>query len=479
MKRIIAVLLIFSLLCGLTGCATKTGGETPVSHDWNGADTLYPHAVITQPLVNDPFAFEQGALITTETQLHYLDFASGQLVPFCFRPNCQHNSEDCNSMRSKRIWSFVANNKFYYLDGSSARAVYDDELESYVGEIDLYVSLLNGSDEKKVTSLRTDMYIAGDEVMLFLNVPGISQLVLYGDSAFIFYTLQRSPYSIPEPGQTDKHDDPEDFYGHFYVTEIDLKTDKVVRTEVLNTGYSPRTEAVCAYGGGIYLWLSQYDEPVLTSLSTATVYFEGEVLSVDEYFDVIRERLTETNVRYDIVTGEMEPRDNLYPDEYGGPLVGNTIWDGRLLPYLVLRGAAGDWCIVRDADIKAYNMATGEVQSLYENIPEEVRGSSGKSPGVRQVGDGTLLEIWATHEEKPKMILYDLETKEFHELGNSRNEAGEEIFLSEIFGQNGNFLYGVVCGMSSDTGGYPVIGYGRFDVSDGYDRPKFEMMLPV
>ena len=472
MKRIIAVLLSFSLLCGLTGCAAKTGGETPVSHGWDGADTLYPHAVIAQPGFVDPFAFEQGALITTETQLHYLDFASGQLVPFCFRPNCRHDTEDCNAMLSNRIWSFVANNKFYFLDASSVRAVYDKELENYVGEIDLYVSSLNGSDEKKVTSFRMDMSMNdGSLVPLPHMFSALTHLVLYGNSAFVFYRLRRNPYPEPKPGEPTVQNDPEDFYGHCYVTEIDLKTDKVVRTEILNTGYGPELTPVCAYGGGIYLWRWQHDEPVLTSVSGATVYFEGEVLSVDEYFDVIRERRTETNVRYDIVTGEMELRDDLYPDEYGGPRVE---WDGKLRPKLMLRGAAGDWCVIIDENIEAYNMATGEVQTLYENIPEEIRNDFLKAPAVSQVGDGTLLMLSLSYLEEPTRFLYDLKTGESHELGKAYDEAGDEVMLPAICGQNGDYLYGIACYASGQ-----VIGYGRFDVSDGYDKPKFEMMLPV
>ena len=499
MKRIIAVLLIFSLLCGLAGCATEKKPESPgaesrresstpaesasvssmtvtepggyahrepVFHDWDGTDTLYPYAVIAHPGLL-PFAFERGALITTETQLHYLDFSSGQVLPFCFRPNCRHDTEDCNAKTSKRTDSFMANNKLYFLDLSSVRAVYDEELKVYAGEIDLYVSSLSGSDEKKIASLRMDMMLdQNSRQLLSTMAPFISTLVLYGDSAFLFYNLVRKSYGDGGP------DDPENNYGHCYVTEINLKTDKAVRTETLNTGYNPQVEPVCAYGGGIYLWRWQFDEPILTSLSTETVYYEGKLMSVDEYFDAIQDLMVESCVRYDIVTGEMAQRDDLYPDEYDGPLVDH--WDGTIRP-LPEFGLLRDWCIINDGDIKAYHLATGEVRTLYEDLPEKDKTDFRNQPGIRQVGVGTMIQIFVPTDEGSLSILYDFETDESHVLGNTFDESGAEIWISDILGRNGNLLYGWAVRAEDNV----VIGYGSFDISDGYDKLRFEMMLPV
>lgn len=497
MKRILAILLMAALLLGLVGCAHDAGEiqpgsrlegsgaensavssglesskqessvseqataapvskpedldstypiKEPTYHDWDGSDTLFPYATIAYP-GNQPFIFEQGALLTTNSELYYLDFVSGQMVPFCFLPNCRHHTAVCNAQLLNRDSTFVANNKFYFLDGKNVRSVYDEELEVYVGEIDLYVSSLNGSNEKKITSIRTDIHLDEYNQLAFTSL--ISNIVLYGDSAFLFYDLRRKSYS-------DGNDSPEDSYGHSYVTEIDLKQDKVVRTQVLATGYWPNANPLCAYGGGIYLRVSWSDEPIVL-LPVEDEEINGDI------------EIAQTYARYDIVTGEMETREDAYPDEYFGPL---APFDGEVRPMGPYDSMVEDWCLANDGDIKAYNMATGEVRVLYENV--SIEPFFGRPWAIR-AGGGNVIVIGMNDKEETT-VLYDYDTDESHVLGHAWLEGVGEIWMPNVIGQKGNFIFGRVQDFSGDLG---TIGYGAFDVSDGYDKPKFILMQAI
>ena len=498
MRKILAVLLIFTLLLGLAGCAHENQPESsvlessqaessaeslvseqvspapvdtpeksdstypvkePVYHDWDGSDTLYPYAVIAYPGIAEPFGFEQGMLLTSESYLHYLDFASGQLVKFCFRPNCQHNTADCNAKTSNRSSSFVANNKFYFLNTGNIRSEYDEELEVYVGEIDLYVSALNGADEKKVTSLRMDVMPSAPSWTRF------QQLVLYGNSAFLFYNLVRKSYA------DGVNDSPEDSYGHSYVTEIDLKTDKVVRTVILSTGYNPGAFAACAYNGGIYLREYVSDEPfpeydIVTAGEEWRYIAEGVEYSPEEFDRYKDELIREEYFRYDIRTGELERRTDGFPDEYGGPLADYIagVYD-FMTQGIIPRAMVKDWCIVNDGDMKAYNLKTGEVQTIVENAP-----LNAFDLGVVALPNSNKIALYVSGED---ISVLDLDTGERSEIP-YLSDGQYYIRVGKIYSWTDDTLYadGARLEKKDDPGGELV--YLRIDLTNGFEANQWE-----
>ena len=502
MKKLISILLACALLLGLAGCAhegrpgssgesfggsselessqasaepessvseqatpapveTPEGSDStypvkePTYHDWDGSGTLYPYAVFADPWVGEAVDIEQGVLIPSHLYLNYWDFASGQLVKFCFRPNCQHTGSDCDALVSNSsAWCFVANDKFYYLDTARTTTAYNEDLEEYAAQADLYVSSLNRSSEKKIGTIPVQS-VAGTA-----NV----QLVLYGNSAFLFHRVAREDTVFGQDRS------PETTYACVYMTEIDLKSDSIVNSQIIGSGYywcsmSPES----AYGGGIYLMADLRETPppdISFELSgNETIWLiDGVEYTYEEWTRYSKELFTRKYFRYDIVTGELEERTDAFPDEYGGPLVDNLIGIYGEPNGLRPLAKVNDWYFINDGDLKAYNLKTGKVQTVLENT---IKKSVSPVPNSNKI----IVLTSSEEDEAVVTVMMDLDTGRRSEIP-ALNDGQYDISLGDIYCWTDDTLYARGTRWEEAHSGTFV--YVRVDLTNGFEANEWE-----
>ena len=494
MKKLLSILLCAAVLLGLFGCApeklpessgegsskpqssapaesesvsnttlTEPGGyphREPVFHDWDGSDVLFPYGVFADPWLGVPFGFEQGMLIPSNSYLNYLDFASGQLVKFCFRPNCQHYGADCDALVSNSsTWCFVANDKFYYLDTAHTTAAYNEDLEAYTAQADLYVSSLNRSNEKKIATIPVQSTRGNASVFL----------VLYGNSAFLFHKVARRDTMVSQD------ETPEDAYSCVYLTEIGLQDDTVVNSQIIYTGYGCNVTPQCAYGGGIYLTADRYEEP---TPAVGTVQKGNETLYIidgGEYTSEGLERyMYELSVReyfrYDIETGEWEKRTDAFPDEYGGSLVDYIVGFSDQPQGIRPLAMVNDWCVANDGTLKAYNLRTGEVQTILETAP-----LNGSEMWIKAVPTSEKITLHFSDADILEVTAVDLNTGEQVKLP-YLSDGQDRIRVEEIFHWTEDAMYAYGSRLEMLNGGYHGGSsvYLRIDLTNGFEANQWE-----
>lgn len=148
MKRNATLLLALGLLVSLLGCKKPTedriGSMIPMSKDRFGVfaaetkDTLY-------------------FLSHNNTYIGYMDKITGIGGPLCSRPECRHNSKDCNAYAGPVEGLLVSNGRLYWVGGRM-----DGTMGNYLQSI-----ALDGTDRREHMELPRELYPSSHNGMSF------------------------------------------------------------------------------------------------------------------------------------------------------------------------------------------------------------------------------------------------------------------------------------------------------------------------
>ena len=428
MKRLISILLCFAVfaLC-FAGCAQQ-----------EAAEPLFPYKANLD--LSTEIIMEDGVFLYAGAFVNYLDFETAQALPYCIRPNCQHNTENCGAWAFGPVDSggvltggdkkFILGDKLYSLE--PAKQADNSDLGEPGPEAALKVSRLDGSGERTVGSIKGDAL----EHLTF---------TLYDNAAYAITYVKRN--------ETGGNQNPMETYQVCYLTEIDLNKGKVVSETKLLEGYLALASIFWIYNGCAYLRMSVLDEPIdeVWLLELNETYDTAS----REYHDKLMEAYRVNGwFRMDLSTGEMTPWEDGYPAEYDGPHTAvDHAWDVQ--PIEVWR----DWCLYSENDhLKARNMQTGEEQT----IGEEPIGWLNRFTG--SIGEDAL--YYRQNAEDPAWYRYDFDTGEALKIPT----AGLDTELKSVLRKTDRYLFAMAAADDSPIGET----FCRLDLSKGWNSAEWE-----
>lgn len=137
MKKHLSIFCLISLIV-LTFCFSSCSGDNGDNADKDYYDRDYP--------VKVGLDFEGGFLYSDfdEGIIKVFDYESRSLLPFCAKPNCLHNSEDCTAVRKYDSYIFIYHNKLYSLFSEV------EAIDAAVGRLKTTVTVsdIDGNNEK-------------------------------------------------------------------------------------------------------------------------------------------------------------------------------------------------------------------------------------------------------------------------------------------------------------------------------------------
>lgn len=100
------------------------------------------------------------------TLMMFYDYNMGESMPICDKPNCKHNSADCNAFLQNGFQSAVANyrGKLYFIDPTSSECIlYESDLN---GDNRRGIAKLNEKQKHAVATLELPIYFYGDKMYI-------------------------------------------------------------------------------------------------------------------------------------------------------------------------------------------------------------------------------------------------------------------------------------------------------------------------
>lgn len=185
----------------------------------------------------------QGVQITDEGMFYidgytemmkFYDFGLKTVIPLCDRPNCQHNSTECNAYVKDLAWSIMGyhDGQVYYIDASDV-------------ELPLYVCDKNGANRKVLVKLNTNP----QEYTCF-----IATCAIFAKNQ-LYMAVQYDPYAKTLTGELNKDANIYDSQ----ILKIDLKNGEIqIVKELKSRPMSPHS-----------LVLNEYKDEMLR-------YYDGE-----------------------------------------------------------------------------------------------------------------------------------------------------------------------------------------------------------
>lgn len=98
------------------------------------------------------------------TLMMFYDYNMGESMPICDKPNCKHNSADCNAFIQNGFQSAVANyrGKLYFIDPTSSECIlYESDLN---GDNRRGIAKLNEKQKHAVATLELPIYFYDDKM---------------------------------------------------------------------------------------------------------------------------------------------------------------------------------------------------------------------------------------------------------------------------------------------------------------------------
>lgn len=472
MKKLICVLLTLGLVLGLTGCAREDPpvSSTPVSQgvvsseagesagettaptptptpiagfdadkygNTQEKDVLYPYSTHIEGGFRDlsTTVMEDGMFMWGAFFIHYVDFASGANVYFCPRPTCRHDTYECEaywgpmtleeSRSLSSYFKFIANGRYF----STGATVMQEskEVDGFVPVTELKVSRLDRTGEKTIGSFKG----------------AANEAILYGNSMYIFTVIEAEDPEHPGSGGFGSAGG--DSYSVGYLTEIDLKEEKVVREIKLAEGYGVSAHIWYMYGNNAYLSMTAYSEPV------DYLFYEGEETQAEYDSRIESAQSVSGWYRMDLTTEEVFSQNHIFPEEYEG-----THYSA--MPKAVWK----DWCVYEDGHNKlmAQNMKTGEERLIHDGPIHEV-----DSQNNFNAVDTTALYYMLAWDDND-LYRYDFES------GETTRVTGKDLGkIVEVFGETDQYLY-----VRADPYEGDFWKICKLDISKGFEDCPWEEM---
>lgn len=263
--------------------------------------------------------FEGGFLYSKfgDNVLKVFDYESRSLVPLCAKPNCLHNSNDCNAVRKNKVDSlFLYHNKLYVFD-TDVEAV---DAAAAVGRLKTTVTVSDTDGNNERTLIKFD----GDY-----------------DDAYPSYIYNGNLYFIAEIHNDIGIADGGASYSSADYTEnkllmLDLSSGKITEICSLLKGYGCITDITCMTVHKAYI---------------STLYKKEEAKYED--FDSVEEWIETANkiepirgnITVDLATGEIRSEEP--------PIDIKWIYDSHYY--------------AADSGVYVYNSDTGEFEIVFEN----------------------------------------------------------------------------------------------------------------
>lgn len=152
MKRIISILTAITVMAGITACNNKKDNSTENAE--NGWRIVSSYNMVEE---------EKNGMFTVGTtgSLEFIDFSTMEQTPLCDKPQCKHDSDDCNSF-DKNNHPFLYDGKLYFFRNTE---IYQDG-KNYSRDTKLYQCEINGSDEKEIAKFTGLTYEDYDRLIL-------------------------------------------------------------------------------------------------------------------------------------------------------------------------------------------------------------------------------------------------------------------------------------------------------------------------